>query len=49
VAPLGAVSALYLMISLLWVTWRWLILWFVIGMVVYVFYGYVHSKLSKKA
>ncbi|HKE89607.1 MAG TPA: amino acid permease [Gemmatimonadales bacterium] len=49
VAPLGAVSALYLMISLPWVTWRRLIIWFVIGMVVYVFYGYAHSKLSKKA
>ena len=33
VAPLGAISALYLMISLPWTTWRRLIIWFVIGMI----------------
>lgn len=47
VAPLGALSALYLMISLPWRTWERLIIWFVIGMVVYFFYGVRRSKLAQ--
>jgi len=47
VAPLGALSALYLMISLPWRTWERLIIWFVIGMFVYFFYGIRRSKLAK--
>ena len=47
VAPLGALSALYLMISLPWRTWERLIIWFLIGMVVYFFYGVRRSKLGK--
>jgi APA family basic amino acid/polyamine antiporter len=47
VAPLGALSALYLMISLPWRTWERLIIWFVIGMVVYFFYGVRRSKLAR--
>ena len=47
VAPMGALSALYLMISLPWRTWERLIIWFVIGMVVYFFYGVRRSKLAK--
>src|SRR5947209_19472144 len=35
VAPMGAISALYLMISLPLTTWVRLIVWFVIGIVVY--------------
>jgi len=49
VAPLGAIFALYLMISLPWSTWRRLIIWFVIGMAVYFLYGRSHSKLNKQA
>ena len=48
VAPLGALSAAYLMISLPWTTWRRLIIWFVVGMVIYFMYGVRFSKLAKK-
>lgn len=47
VAPMGALSALYLMISLPWRTWERLIIWFVIGMVVYFLYGVRRSNLAK--
>ena len=46
VAPLGALSALYLMVSLSGRTWARLGIWFVIGMFVYVFYGIGHSRLA---
>ncbi|HTR22212.1 MAG TPA: amino acid permease [Gemmatimonadales bacterium] len=49
VAPLGAISALYLMISLPWTTWRRLIVWFVLGMIVYFGYSIRNSRLAKKA
>ena len=48
-APAGALSALYLMVSLPWVTWERLIVWFVLGLVVYFVYGYRNSKLGKRA
>ena len=47
VAPLGALSALYLMWFLPWRTWERLIIWFIIGMIVYFFYGVRRSKLAK--
>jgi len=47
VAPLGALSALYLMIALPWRTWERLIIWFVIGMVIYFLYGVHRSKLGQ--
>src|SRR5213083_3206859 len=47
VAPLGALSALYLMISLPWRTWERLIIWFVIGMFIYFLYGVRRSKLAQ--
>src|SRR6266704_2465520 len=47
VAPLGALSALYLMWFLPWRTWERLIIWFVIGMVVYFFYGVRRSNVAK--
>src|SRR5207247_1739873 len=46
VAPLGALSALYLMVSLSGRTWARLGIWFVIGMVVYFVYGVRHSRLA---
>jgi APA family basic amino acid/polyamine antiporter len=46
VAPAGAISALALMAALPWPTWRRLIVWFVIGIVVYFFYGCRHSRLA---
>src|SRR5947207_6235442 len=47
VAPLGQLSALYLMIALPWRTWERLIIWFVIGIVIYFFYGVRRSKLAQ--
>ena len=47
VAPLGALSALYLMIALPWRTWERLIIWFVIGIVIYFFYCVRRSKLAQ--
>ena len=47
VAPLGVLSALYLMIALPWRTWERLIIWFVIGMVIYFLYGVRRSKLAQ--
>jgi APA family basic amino acid/polyamine antiporter len=46
VAPLGAISALMLMVMLPLETWIRLLVWFGIGMVVYFFYGARHSKLA---
>jgi APA family basic amino acid/polyamine antiporter len=48
VAPAGAVSALVLMAALPWPTWRRLIVWFVIGIVVYFIYGSRNSKLGRQ-
>ncbi|MGH7509344.1 MAG: amino acid permease [Gemmatimonadales bacterium] len=45
-APMGALSALYLMISLPWYTWQRLLIWFAIGLVIYFVYGYRHSRLG---
>jgi len=47
VAPAGAVSALALMSALPYTTWRRLIVWFVVGMVVYISYGVRRSKLAQ--
>ena len=48
VAPLGAISALYLMASLPWRTWERLIIWFVVGIVIYFAYGVRSSMLAKR-
>ena len=47
VAPAGAVSAIVLMSALPLTTWIRLIVWFVIGMVVYFSYGVRRSKLAQ--
>src|SRR6266704_1558407 len=47
VAPAGAISAILLMAALPWTTWRRLIVWFVIGIVIYFFYGVRRSKLAQ--
>ena len=49
VAPMGVISALYLMVSLPWKTWERLIIWFAIGIVIYFLYGVRRSKLARKA
>jgi basic amino acid/polyamine antiporter, APA family len=43
VAPLGAAASLFLMFGLPLDTWLRIILWLVIGLVVYAFYGSRHS------
>jgi len=48
VGPLGALSALYLMVSLPWRTWERLIIWFALGIVIYFVYGVRHSRLARK-
>jgi len=48
VAPLGAISALYLMASLPWPTWRRLLIWLAIGLFIYFLYGVRNSKLGQK-
>jgi APA family basic amino acid/polyamine antiporter len=47
VAPMGAISAFYLMYSLPLTTWLRLIVWFIIGIFVYFFYGVKQSKLAQ--
>jgi len=47
IAPLAALSALYLMIYLPWGTWQRLIIWMAIGLVVYFVYGRTHSVLNR--
>jgi APA family basic amino acid/polyamine antiporter len=49
VAPLGALSAFALMLYLPLMTWMRLLVWFLIGMVIYFTYGRRHSKLQKPA
>jgi APA family basic amino acid/polyamine antiporter len=48
-APMGALSALYLMISLPWPTWERLLIWFGIGLVIYFTYGYRNSRIGRAA
>jgi len=47
VAPAGALSALLLMSALPWPTWRRLLIWFAIGIVIYFCYGVRRSKLAQ--
>ena len=47
VAPLGALSAVFLMFGLPLDTWLRLGAWFVIGIAVYLFYGIRHSRAQK--
>ena len=47
VAPLGALSALYLMSHLPGATWLRLLIWLGIGLVIYFAYSMWHSKLAK--
>jgi basic amino acid/polyamine antiporter, APA family len=46
VAPLGALSALFLMCELPFDTWLRLGAWLVIGIGIYAFYGRRHSRLQ---
>jgi APA family basic amino acid/polyamine antiporter len=46
VAPMGALSAAYLMFYLDQETWIRLVVWLVIGLVIYFLYGRTHSRLA---
>jgi APA family basic amino acid/polyamine antiporter len=49
VGPLGAITAAYLMIRLPGETWIRLVVWFVIGIIIYAIYGYRNSALGTAA
>jgi APA family basic amino acid/polyamine antiporter len=44
---LGILTNLYLMSELGWTNWRMFIIWLIIGIGIYVFYGFKNSKLNK--
>ncbi len=48
VAPLGAASAVFLMFGLPADTWLRLVVWLVIGLAIYFFYGHNHSHLGRR-
>jgi APA family basic amino acid/polyamine antiporter len=49
VAPLGALFSIFLMAGLPWDTWKRLIIWMVIGLIIYFVYGMRHSRISQQA
>jgi APA family basic amino acid/polyamine antiporter len=46
VPALGVLSCFYLMTSLPWHTWEWLIIWMAIGIVIYFGYSRRHSRVQ---
>ena len=48
VAPLGAASAVFLMVGLPGDTWLRLVVWLVIGLAIYFLYGRNHSHLARR-
>jgi len=49
VAPLGALSAIFLMFGLPFDTWLRLLIWLIAGLVIYAFYGMRFSRARKAA
>lgn len=47
IAPLGVTACLFIMVGLPYQAWERFGLWLVIGIVLYVVYGFKHSKLGK--
>ncbi|UOF89934.1 amino acid permease [Fodinisporobacter ferrooxydans] len=45
----SAIACVYLMIQLRAITWEAFLIWFIIGLLVYAFYGRTHSELHSKA
>jgi APA family basic amino acid/polyamine antiporter len=48
IAPLGVVACLFIMVGLPYQAWERFGIWLVIGIVLYVAYGFRHSKLRQK-
>jgi APA family basic amino acid/polyamine antiporter len=48
VGPAGALTSFYLMSALPWRTWERLLIWLVIGLVIYFSYSRTHSRLAKR-
>jgi APA family basic amino acid/polyamine antiporter len=48
VAPLGAASAVFLMLGLPGDTWLRLVVWLAIGLAIYFLYGRNHSHLGRR-
>jgi APA family basic amino acid/polyamine antiporter len=44
---LGLLSCLYMMCELPLINWIWFTAWLIIGLIIYAFYGYRHSKLAQ--
>ncbi|MFM2393417.1 MAG: hypothetical protein RLZZ546_1399, partial [Bacteroidota bacterium] len=44
----GLSTCLYLLTGMTKENWLWFFGWLILGMVIYLFYGYRHSKLSKE-
>jgi APA family basic amino acid/polyamine antiporter len=49
VAPLGALSAIFLMFGLPFDTWLRLLVWLIVGLVVYALYGIRYSRARNSA
>ena len=45
IAPLGILACLFVMLGLPYQAWERFAIWIVIGLAIYVTYGYRHSKL----
>ena len=46
-APIGILLCLYLMIDLPATTWERFVIWLIVGLVIYFFYGRTHSRLRR--
>ncbi len=44
---MGVLTCSYLMVEIPAVSWKWFFIWMLLGLLIYFFYGYRNSKLSK--
>ena len=47
IAPLGVVACVFVMIGLPWQAWERFFIWLAVGTVIYMAYGYSHSRLRR--
>jgi APA family basic amino acid/polyamine antiporter len=47
IAPLGIIACVFVMIGLPWQAWERFVIWLAIGTVIYLAYGYSHSRLRR--